>query len=247
MAHVDTALSKVQTPLDVIEGLYSEWDQFVDATDTCTGPNELSLLMRVLEQEEWGLAIEILINKPKLAEERTVRFKWTSLLLAATHSAPIELLDKLHEEAPENLEWETSHGLRPLAAAAVHNNIAGVKWLISKGAKLDYPTKGLLPITGAGKWANPETIKTLIALGANINAKDGYNQTALMWAAFEDNAPAIKSLLAYKPDMTLKNKEGKTALDIAIEAKSKKAIALLKKGLVKKVVKKKTLKNNGRS
>ena len=58
-------------------------------------------------------------------------------------------------------------------------------------------------------------IKLLVSNGADINAQDNKGNTLLMYAIALRNEPLINEILKLNPDVNIKNKEGKTANDIA--------------------------------
>lgn len=60
-------------------------------------------------------------------------------------------------------------------------------------------------------------IKLLVSNGADINAQDNKGNTLLMYAIALRNEPLINDILKLNPDVNIKNKEGKTANDIAKE------------------------------
>jgi ankyrin repeat protein len=58
----------------------------------------------------------------------------------------------------------------------------------------------------ASRNGNPDTIKALIAAGAEVNAKESLRgTTALMWAAEQSHPAAVKALLDAKADYSLKS------------------------------------------
>ena len=58
----------------------------------------------------------------------------------------------------------------------------------------------------AARNGNPETIKALVAAGADVNAKESLRgTTALMWAAEQSHPAAVKALLDAKADYSLKS------------------------------------------
>ncbi len=62
---------------------------------------------------------------------------------------------------------------------------------------------------------SPKVIETLLKAGADIEAKDEYGSTPLMWAARHDNPEVIEVLLKAGVNAKAKDKEGKTAADHA--------------------------------
>ena len=60
-------------------------------------------------------------------------------------------------------------------------------------------------------------VKTLLANGAEVNAKDRYNQTALMCASLKGHKDVAKLLLECGADVGVRTKKGFSALSIATE------------------------------
>jgi hypothetical protein len=95
-----------------------------------------------------------------------------------------------------------------------------VQKAISKGVDINqtdiYNFTPLFHAVGYNK--NPEVTELLLKHGANPNARDVILNTPLMCAARNKASKEIVMLLLeYGADASLKNEEGKTALDLAIE------------------------------
>ncbi len=60
-------------------------------------------------------------------------------------------------------------------------------------------------------------VNTLIAHGADVNAKDGNGQTALYWATTGGHTDVMQTLLAHGADVNAKNISGQTALEVAAQ------------------------------
>lgn len=78
--------------------------------------------------------------------------------------------------------------------------------------------EGMTPlIYAAGYNPNPEVITTLLKAGAEINARDRYNNLSpLMYAAWLNHNPeVITTLLNAGADAKAKSSAGKTAFDFA--------------------------------
>jgi len=75
-----------------------------------------------------------------------------------------------------------------------------------------------------------EAAEVLLNHKANVNKQDKEGYTPLMRAAFNSHDEIVKLLLAKGADPKLKEKKGKTALDLAEENKCTAVVEILKKG-----------------
>lgn len=81
-----------------------------------------------------------------------------------------------------------------------------------------------------------EIMKHLLSIGANINERDEYGDTALMMAChsnYEHNIPGINFLLKNGANVNLRNREGKTAYDLIRDDKFGTKRKLIKAGYKK--------------
>jgi len=90
-----------------------------------------------------------------------------------------------------------------------------VKLLVEKGVSPDQVDgKGVPLISLAAVRTDPEgenVLKTLLEIGANINAVDHSGQTALFYAAKANNVKSVKFLLDHKADLQIIDFNGNTA------------------------------------
>jgi len=70
-------------------------------------------------------------------------------------------------------------------------------------------------LIGAAKKGDTETVKTLLAAGADVHPQNEFGQTALMQAAFSGNPDTVHALLAAGADVNAKDRDGWTALMFA--------------------------------
>lgn len=75
---------------------------------------------------------------------------------------------------------------------------------------------------------NTETVKILLANGADVNAKDDEGRTALMTVAGEGHTGVAKTLLDHGADINTKDKDGKTALFLAEKSGHSQVVRILK-------------------
>jgi hypothetical protein len=107
-----------------------------------------------------------------------------------------------------------------LKEAFINKDLSVLKsYIASKG--VNTPDKGYYPIVVAAKTGDMETIKQLIAKGADIDARGYKKRTALMFAAQYNHKEIGMMLVKQKANLILKDLSGSTALDIAMKAGNK--------------------------
>ena len=74
---------------------------------------------------------------------------------------------------------------------------------------------------------NVESAKALLNYGANINKKDSNGNTALHHAAISGHRNIVTLLLGRKADPCIRNKQGRTPYDLAIQKKHTQIADLL--------------------
>lgn len=119
-----------------------------------------------------------------------------------------------------------------LSDAIIANDLARVKFLVSKGADVNKAdNQGATPLTNAARQRHPEMVELLIGLGANVNQPNSDGMTPLIAAVMRDHVPTIKVLLARGADIEKPNAEGYRPLAIAMaEDKYEVAKALMDAG-----------------
>ncbi|WP_413943450.1 ankyrin repeat domain-containing protein [Bdellovibrio sp. HCB-162] len=131
-----------------------------------------------------------------------------------------------------NLETKNKVGDTALAVALTNDQFDIAKQLIKAGAKVDITVAGdnsdtLLIRSASG---NLGTTKLILEKNGNlINKTNKLGETALMKSIEFRYNDITKLLLANGANTKLKNKDGKTALDIAKESNNEEAIKLLSK------------------
>ncbi len=118
-----------------------------------------------------------------------------------------------------------------LYQAVVQGDTAAIKEHVKKGANVNFVkeqgwVKINLLITAVNK-RNVDAVKVLLKQGANVNWEDGFNTTALMYAASSGNLPIVKLLLDNGADIKHKDKQGNDATSAAKEGKHKDVVKLL--------------------
>jgi uncharacterized protein len=138
-------------------------------------------------------------------------------------------------------------GATPLYRATRATDLAAIRALLDKGAKPNLAAKdGSTPLMVAAGFgarrggdeevtdkagrADPvEVMRLFVAAGANVNATNDPGNTALHYAALNGSTRGVEFLAANGATLDVKNKQGKTPLDLA-NAKGPAAAALRRLG-----------------
>jgi ankyrin repeat protein len=154
---------------------------------------------------------------------------WTPILHAAfrNHVPSVTELAK----AGADLNEVAPGGFTPLAVAIAEGKFFAAKALLEDGANVNQAagadeltplmliaSQKLQEARTASVNQGPSSVdlaKSLLAAGADVNAKSKKGVTPLMIAAAHDNPPLISLFLQHGADPNIKTPDGKTALDIA--------------------------------
>ena len=126
-------------------------------------------------------------------------------LLWAVHTDQPELV-RLLLEAGADVGIANRYGVGPASLAAENGNAAILEWLLEAGVDADHtPPGGETLLVTAARTGEPETVRTLLAHGADPNLRETTRgQTPLMWAAANNNAAAIQLLAEQGADINAK-------------------------------------------
>ncbi len=146
-------------------------------------------------------------------------------------------------QAAKNIKQEIAHvdpnmaidqeGNTPFMFMIVSENKNGVEKLLKYADPNLKNSRGWSPLICALKYPTEDLaiIKALLEAGADPNVQTIRSKTTpLMLAADSNNTEAIQLLLAYKADLSLKDKDGDTALSIAQKKNNQEAIKILNNG-----------------
>src|SRR4051794_28776109 len=99
--------------------------------------------------------------------------------------------------AAANPNAKNRYGVTPLSIACENGNAAIVEALLAAGGDPNLPlVSGETPLMTAARTGNTAAVRLLLAHGVLIEAREPTRQqTALMWAAAENNADAIELLV----------------------------------------------------
>lgn len=125
-----------------------------------------------------------------------------------------------------------------LYQAVVNNDTTAIKDFVKKGADVNFvKEQGWVKInllTTAVNKKNADAVKVLLQHGADVNWEDGFNTTALMYAASSGNIEIVKLLLNKGADIKHKDKQGNDAISAAKQGKHSDIVILLQEWLEKK-------------
>ena len=155
--------------------------------------------------------------------------KWTPLHIAATHSnGAIEIALALIQ-AGADINAKNCIDQTPLHLAAAAGNLKITNVLIQAGADINAQDICIeTPLhMAACKKNGIEIIEALHRAGADINLQDDALETPLHVSTSMDNIEGVKTLLNLNANKEIKNKYGKTPLQIASWKNNQEMIALL--------------------
>lgn len=141
----------------------------------------------------------------------------TALMYAVAAENEEVVRELLDNKADPNLTNNSGCGPLTKLARISNHRISGLSaLLLNHGADFNKFKNAML--RQASKVGNTEFMNTLIALGANLNSvSSSYGNTPLHKAAKKSQVAAVRLLLKAGADITIANREGKTALEIAME------------------------------
>jgi N-acyl-D-amino-acid deacylase len=119
----------------------------------------------------------------------------------------------------------------PLIGALMHNETAEAKRLLAAGADPNGPRfLGFPPVFLPVMHQNLDLLRAMVEKGADVWARDMSGSTALMWAAFNDNAgtAVVLELLEMGLDPNATNQAGETALTWASRRGQTPVVSMLR-------------------
>ena len=135
----------------------------------------------------------------------------------AAHWDDLETADLLIR-AGANVNAANSYGVTPLSLACTNQSTAMVEKLLKAGADPNRAPTGIPVIMTAARTGSMDTVKLLLAHGANVNAKESARgQTALMWAVAEKHTEVARVLVERGADVHAHSTTGFTPLLFAAQ------------------------------
>lgn len=94
----------------------------------------------------------------------------------------------------------------------IHGDIEAVRLFLSAGMSPDMRNEGLPPLVEATRRGHSDIALALIDAGADVNARDAYGVTAMMFAAICGSAEVIERLIDEGADVNTQDLEGRSVL-----------------------------------
>jgi ankyrin repeat protein len=167
---------------------------------------------------------------PITAQEKTTYLDLLKALLAHNADPNAQLIKALwFRPTSHNQEWVDKKGATPFWRAAMATDVAAMKILLGGGADPKIASaEGVTPLmvaAGLGWGANasrtvpngwlPAVQFLVTETGADVNAKDSYNYTAVHGAAYRGDNDVVKYLLSKGAKLDVRSKQGQTVTDMA--------------------------------
>jgi|GEM_PF-827171 len=140
---------------------------------------------------------------------------WTALIEAVDEGSLSCM--KLLLEAGAKVNYYRKYGPTAVTMAASEGKLECLKLLRENGANIDGLGTSIPPLHIAAEEGNSKIIDYLISQKVNLDKKDPYERTALMYAASEGKTNIINILLSAGANNSIKDKNGATAKEYADE------------------------------
>lgn len=119
---------------------------------------------------------------------------------------------------PDTLDARSADGFPPLGLAIFFGHGALARWLIDQGADVNAAANNaqrVTPAHAAAASCDHDTMRALLARGADPNARQQLDYTPLHGAASRGDLEMATLLLAHGADRDAKSSDGMTAADVA--------------------------------
>ena len=145
----------------------------------------------------------------------------------------------LFGELPKLMKWveegndvnrPTEHGTTLFHECVVHQQLHCASYLIQQGADVNLGNlhDGITPLHDAAREGDRDVVAFVLQKGAQVDSRSEKGTTPLMRAAVGGSVPAIRCLIAFGADVTLKDKAGATAERFAVKYGNNEARDVLK-------------------
>ncbi|HXA52315.1 MAG TPA: ankyrin repeat domain-containing protein [Candidatus Acidoferrum sp.] len=166
---------------------------------------------------------------PNSFQERTTYLELMKLLLARGADPNARIAKAIwFRPTSHNQEWVDKKGVTAFWRAAASSDVAAMRLLVGAGADPNLASQeGVTPLmvaAGLGWGANasrnvPDSwaaaVRYCLELGADVNAHDIYNYTALHGAAYRGDNEVVRMLVEKGAKLDVRSKRGQTVTDMA--------------------------------
>ena len=132
----------------------------------------------------------------------------------------------VHLMLDRNADVNYGNGYALYAAArgcSEHDTHSAIALLLARGFKpVDRPYGSIMHT--AAERCPPETVTMLLKAGASLNTQDFRGATPLVYAVQKGRLENVQALLAAKADLTIRTRDGMTAVDYARKLEIRKAL-----------------------
>ncbi|XP_070565863.1 putative ankyrin repeat protein RF_0580 [Ptychodera flava] len=137
---------------------------------------------------------------------------------------------KAFQKSGGDINDQDKDGKIPLHVSTTNNWISAVLFLLDEGAKIGRLDKtGVTPFHVAAVMNHVKILQIFLDRGGDVNKVDEYGCTPLHFAAIgQDCLESVRLLLSAGADPNMRNKNGKTPMDLAVDGKRKEVVSLLK-------------------
>jgi len=150
---------------------------------------------------------------------------YTALMLAIREDS-MQVVALLLKNPDIDLQAHARNGDTALMLAAFHGYLPVVQTLLARDVEVNRP--GWVALHYAAMNGDPQIIKALLDASAYIDAESpDEKMTPVMLAAMRGHVNAVKLLKEEGADLSLKNAEGMTALDLARKFKQDEVVDFL--------------------
>jgi uncharacterized protein len=172
-------------------------------------------------------------GQPEIAEAVAAAKGTLDVFEAATLGRTAQVR-ALIEDDRSRIRAYAPDGFYPLGLAAYFKHPDTVRLLLELGADVHQAAQNPAKVTAlhaAVSSNQPAIVRWLIDAGADVNARQQMDYTALMGAAANARLEILDMLLAHGADASLKTTDGKTAADLAREHGHAEVAARLEAGV----------------
>ena len=140
------------------------------------------------------------------ADVNTAEADGTTPLHWAVHQNDLELVDRLIK-AGANVKATNDYGVTPMSEAAVIGNAVLLDRLLKAGADVESANAdGQTALMVVARAGNVDAAQVLLRHGAKVNAVEHWRgQTALMWAAAQQQPAMVKALVTAGADVNARS------------------------------------------